>query len=73
MKHVVNWTRHRTLPTYYDVGWPSLCKYGHVFSQLKLGLAKVRLLDRQVHLKAVDEAERRLAELLRSSRARPPA
>jgi hypothetical protein len=57
----------KILPTYCDVGWPVPGEAVSAFSELKLPDATLRLLDRRVHLKALDEAGRTLKDLLRQS------
>jgi hypothetical protein len=53
--------------TYHDIGWPVPGEALSVFSEIKLPDATVRLLDKRMHLKALDDAGRTLKELLRQS------
>ena len=57
----------KPFPTYHGVGWPIPGEVPSAFSELKLPDGAVRLLDKRVHLKAMDEAGRTLKDLLRQS------
>ncbi|MCC2652534.1 MAG: hypothetical protein K0Q60_2697 [Microvirga sp.] len=59
--------RREGFAKYHDVGWPFPENAISLFSELRLPDATVRLLDRRVHLRALDEAGRKLSELLRQS------
>jgi hypothetical protein len=58
--------RNRTAK-YHEVGWPFPGNAISPFSELRLPDATVRLLDKRVHLKALEDAGRELSELLRRS------
>jgi hypothetical protein len=56
--------RRERLAKYHDVGWPFPRDAFSPFAELRLPDATVRLLDRRVHLKALEDAGRKLSELL---------
>ena len=66
-RHRVKGLRRTKLPTFHDVGWSFPGDDVAAFSELKLPDATVRLLDKRVHLKALDEATRELNTLLNRS------
>jgi hypothetical protein len=55
------------LATYHALGGPLPGPATSPTAELKLPDATVRLLDRRVHVKALDQAGRKLMELLRRS------
>jgi hypothetical protein len=55
--------RRAKVPKYHDVGWPFPGNASSAFSELRLRNATVRLLDKRLHLKALDAADRTLMEL----------
>jgi hypothetical protein len=63
----MKWLSRGRGPTYHDVGWPIPGERRHVFSQLSIPGAKMRLLDRHVHSKGMAKADQKLQELLHRS------
>ena len=61
--HMKRFNRNR-LPTYHDVGWSFPDGALSSFRELRLPDANIRLLDRRMHVKALNEAGRKLNELL---------
>jgi hypothetical protein len=63
---VIGFRRGKVLK-YHDVGWPFPGNPLSAFSELRMRNATIRLLDKRVHLKALDAADRTLMELLSRS------
>jgi hypothetical protein len=63
----MKWLGRNQPPVYHTVGWSlpndALC----TFTELRLPDATLRLIDKRVHKKAVDNAGRKLGDLLRCS------
>jgi hypothetical protein len=65
--HMKQWSRHRP-STYHDVGWSFPDESPSSFCELSLPDANIRLIDRRVHTRALNEAGKKLDELLRRVR-----
>ena len=55
---------------YHEMGWPIRRDANSPYTELRLPGAPVRLLDQRVHRKALEDAGRKLSELLRRSGSR---
>lgn len=63
----MEWKWRSQRVTFYEIGWPIPGDRKKLFSEVALGGFRMRLLDKGVHLRALEQAERKLDELLRRS------
>jgi hypothetical protein len=64
---MMKWRGRKRSAIYYSVGWPLPDDALSTFSELRLPDATVRLLDKRVHRKALDNAGRKVSDFLRRS------